>query len=252
MPGTNTPVWPGRSGPEPMLLDATEAQLGRSVRLFRDGPPVGLINATGATRRAQLVTVQAQVIVPADGYGVGADRRAPIIGRLQWGQAGASFTADVDINNGTTFSLVASSVTLLALFDPSDVTPDTRAVHADCSASVVWGNRPARARPQRTLPRVPALADGGVATFAVPAFAYSLMVLADTAAFYAAASTSTITFHGGPTPADDPQLVVTAGALGTSQLTQEGVILGGSTRFVSVTNHTGAPLNLRASFALAL
>jgi hypothetical protein len=234
------------------MLDGPDAALGRSVRLLREAAPVPLIFARGESQGAFIATVHAQVIVPPEAFaGDAGDRRAPIVGLLTWGQGGASFSAEVDLLNGTCFSLVAADVTMNARFEAADVQPDTRALFANIAAAVVWGDRPARARPTRTLGRV-TLADAASHTFAVPAFAYSVGFYMPTSAQYLAAATSTITLHQGPDPTDDPELVVTMGELGTSQLTQEALLLSGNSRFVTFTNHAAAPLTIRPTFALAL
>lgn len=241
----------GLFGSEVAMLDVADAQLGRNVRLERTSPPLSVLYPRGKSQGARIATVHAQVDVPEAAYAAAGDNRAPIVGLLTWGQGAAKFTAEVDIRNGTCFSLVASDVSLTVRFDAADADPDTRASFANVGAAVVWGDRPARARPSRTLPRV-TLGNGASETYAVPAFAYSVTFFANLAAFYAAASTSTITLHGGPTPTDDVECIVSAGALGTSQLTQEGLLLSGNTRFVTLTNNSGGNLVVRPSFALAL
>jgi hypothetical protein len=248
-PPRNEPV--GLYGRQVSMLDVADTQLGRNVTVKRSDAPQPLIFARGHSQGAQIATVHAQVDVPESAYAAGGGDRAPIVGLISWGQGAAKFTAEVDLRNGTCFSLVASDVTMNVRFDAADDNPDTRALLANVAGAVVWGDRPARARPTRTLPRT-VVASAGSATFAVPAFAYSLTLFAPSSGLYAAAATSTITLHGGPAAADDPELVVTTGELGTSQLTQEGLLLSGNTRFVTFTNNSGGSLTVRPSFALAL
>lgn len=249
-PPRNVPV--GLTGHQVSMLDNDDTQLGRNIRLLRDAAPAPLIYARGHSQRACIATVHAQVIVPPEAYaGDAGDRRAPIVGLLSWGQGGASFSAEVDLLNGTCFSLVAADVTMNCRFEAKDTDADTRALFALVGAAVVWGDRPARARPTRTLGRV-TLATATAHTFAVPAFAYSVGFYMPTSAQYLAAATSTITLHEGPDPTDDPELVVTMGELGTSQLTQEALLLAGNSRFVTFSNSSGGNLTLRPVFALAL
>jgi hypothetical protein len=250
---TYNPIFPGRVGEEPPILYAREAQLGRTLRVPRtSGVPMPLITATGATKAAMMVTLHAQVVIPADALVVGgADRRAPLTGVLQWGQAGATFSCKFDLRTGVCATLVASSVQLSAVFEAPDTDPDTRALFADVAAACVWGTRASRSRVTRTLPRA-SIANGASATFEVPPFATTLTVFTTAATFYAAASTSTVTLHGGPLVTDDPELVVTAGALGAGPLTLDGVALSGHTRFVTITNHEGATIPVQLTFGLAI
>lgn len=234
------------------MLGVADEQLGRNVRIERNGPVNSILYPRGKSQDACIATVHAQVIVPEDAYTGISDQRAPIVGVLTWGQGGAHFTAEIDLRNGTCFSVVASDVSLGARFEASDTDTDTRATYALVAAAVVWGDRPARARPARTLPRV-TIADTARHTWAVPPFAYSVSLFVRDSAFYAAASTSQIALHSSPDPlTSDIEAIVTAGQLGTSQLTQEGLILPGNTRYVTLTNLLGGPIVVRPSFALAL
>lgn len=248
----NIPIWPGRDKPQPGMVELHDAQLGRNLQILRDGAPMSLIDASGTSLRGTIATIHCQVDVPANAYdGIASDRHAPVQGLLTWGQGGAKFQATIDLRTGICATVVASSVQLSAQFARADASPDTRALTASVGAAVVWGTRASRARVTRTLPRV-TFADGAVATFEVPPFADTVCLFAPVAAFYAAASSSVVTLHGGPAITDDPELSVLAGTLGVQPLTMNGIALSGDTRYVSVTNHTGAPLTLRPSFNLAL
>lgn len=243
-------VWPGRDNPEPPLLGAKDTQLGRTVPLVPTQGPVSLIQATGTSQGGYIATIHAQVIIPPDAYPAGVDRFAPVVGLLQWGQGGATFNATIDLRTGVCASLVASSVQLSAVFEPTTA-PDQRATTAQVSAAVVWGTRPGRARATRTLGPV-TLAPAASTTFEVPPFASTVALFAPLAAFYAPASTSLLTLHEGPLVTDRPELAVTTGQLGAQQLTLDGVALAGLTRFLTVTNNEAAPIALRAVFGLEL
>jgi len=239
-------------GIEHAMLDVKDTQLGRNQRISRTDAPKSVLFAKGRSQQALIATVHTQVIVPLDAYaGAPGDRRAPIVGLLKWGQGAANFTAEIDIRNGTSFSVVAADVSLDMVFEKADTDPDTRALSADVAAAVVWGTRPGRSRPTRTLGRV-TIATGTSHTFPVPAFAYAVAFYMPTAAQYAAAATSTITLHEGPDVTDDPELVVTMGELGTTPLTLDGLLLSGNTRFVTFTNNSGGNLTIRPTFALEL
>jgi len=246
------PVWPGRDAPQPGLVEVRDTHLGRSFRQPREQAAQSLINAGGRSQQAMMATIHAQVTVPEEAYPVGVlNRRAPLVGLLQWGQGGATFDAKIDLRTGVCASLVASTVQLSCIFERADADPDERALFADVSAAVVWGTRPGRARATRTLPKA-TIAIAGTSTFAVPAFAYAVTIFTPTAAFYAAASTSVITLHGGPLITDDPELSVLAGTLGPQPLTFDGLLLSGHTRFLSIANTTGALLPVQLTFALEL
>jgi hypothetical protein len=247
-------IHPGRDAPQPGMVELIDTRLGRNLTLGRDQAPQSLIDASGTSLRAQVATIHAQVDIPADAYvGIGADRHAPILGLLQWGQGGAKFTATIDLRTGVCASVVASSVQLSAVYAKSDTLPgaDTRALRANVGAAVVWGTRASRARVTRTLPRV-TIPNAATQTFEVPEFADSVLFFVNASAFYAAASTSVITLHGGPTPTDDPEAAFLAGTLGVQPLTMNGLALSGDTRFVSLTNASGAGFVCRPSFNLAL
>lgn len=229
------------------LLERSDAQLGRGVPVARGGVPVPLIQAAGSSQRARMATLHAQVTDLVFPTAV-LDRRAPIVGLLQWGQGGASFKADIDLRTGVCASLVASSVTLSVRIDGND--PEI-IEGATVAAAVVWGTRPGRCRATRTLPRE-TIAPAASFTWAVPSFAYSLQLFTPIAAFYAPASTSIVTLHEGPLVTDDPELAIAAGALTVQPLTLDGLALSGNTRFATVQNLTGAPLPIRPTFCLEL
>jgi hypothetical protein len=251
--GNRDRIAPGLDPPGPGLVDVRDAQLGRVQTLERDGPNVSLIMAEGRCQQARMATIHAQVVVMDGAFPAAApDRRAPIVGLLQWGQGGATFKADIDLRTGVCASLVASTVSLQARFEANDdPAADQRAFRVQVAGAVVWGTRPGRARTTRTLPRA-VLAIAASGTFEVPPFASTVTIYTPIAAFYAAASTSVITLHGGPTITDDPELIITAGALGVQPLVFDGLLLAGATRFVTVQNLTGALLPLRLTFGLEL
>lgn len=238
-------------GEPPSMLQVADGQLGWGKELSREQSPIALITAEGKSQDGLIATIHAQVSdvrYPT----AGPDRRAPIKGLLQWGQGGASFTAEIDIRTGVCASLVATTVRLNAVYEANDdPDADARATQVRVAAAVVWGTRPGRGRATRTLPRT-TIAIAGAATFEVPPFAYSLTFFTPISAFYGAASTNVITLHGGPLVTDDPELIVTSGQLTTQPLVFDGLLLSGNTRFVTVANTTGAPLPIRACFGLEL
>lgn len=248
------PIWPGRDAPQPGLVEVRDTRLGRNLILERGAAAQSLIDASGTSLRGTIATIHCQVEIFSNAYdGIASDRHAPILGLLQWGQGGAKFTAQIDLRTGVCATLVASSVQLSAVFAGNDAAPgaDTRALRAAVGAAVVWGTRSSRARATRTLPRT-SIANAATATFEVPPFADSVCFFVDHSAFYAAASTSVITLHGGPLITDDPEAVLIAGQLGVQPLTMNGIALSGDTRFVSLTNSSGAGFIARPSFNLAI
>ena len=61
----------------------------------------------------------------------------------------------------------------------------------------------------RQRPSSQRIADGTAQTFAVPNWAFAVQFLTPVSSWYGTAlAASSITLHGGPTPADDPALVV--------------------------------------------
>ncbi len=238
--------------PQPGLIEVTDAKLGKTVRIARESAAVSVLFPQGRCQQALVATLYCTAVVPLDAYPPGVlNRRAPLVGRLQWGQGGATFSADIDIRTGIVATIVASSVSLAVQFEAADDVPDSRALFADVSAGIVWGTRGGRARVTRTLPRstVPI---AGTITYPVPQGATALTLYTTQAGWYAAGSVSTITLHGGPLVTDDPELTITAGALGVTPLVFEGLTLSGNTRFVTVDNLSGALLPLQATFLLNL
>lgn len=251
---TNTPIPnPGHERPERCMNADLDARLGWNKTLTREGGSIALINASGRAQDGFIATICAQVIVPPTAYeGIASDRHAPILGLLEWGHGSARFQASIDLRTGVCATVVATSVTVNAIMGPAPAAGlDTRALSVECSAAVVWGTRPGRARATRTLPRT-TIANAGTATFEVPPFADSVRFFVNNSAFYGAASTSVVTLHGGPSSTDDPELIVTAGLLGVQPLTMCGVALSGDTRFVSLINNSGGDLIARACFDLTL
>ena len=197
------------------------------------------------------MTVHAAVTFGEQDIPAAGERTLGLVGTLEWGQGGASFRADVDVKTGTAITLVASFVSVRVAYEPPIGDPDGRFRRCFVSAALVWGTRPGRGLTTRTLRAV--VPDGGAHTFVVPNWAFGVQFFTPVNNWYAAPlASSTITFHGGPTPADDPALVVAPADVGISALTFDGVKLAEGVRFVTVTNALGAPLPLRAVFPLEL
>jgi len=241
------------SEPTPGLVQVSDAQLGRSQRVDRDGVAQTLVYAEGRSQDGYIATVHVGIRVPLDAYPAGiGNRRAPLVGLLGWGQGGARFEAEIDLRTGAVASVVASSIMLAARFDPATAAPDDRALFAELSGAVVWGTRPGRARTTRTLPPATIAVAPGAQTFAVPPFAATVTIYTPTAGWYAAGSASVITLHGGPLVTDDPELAITAGELGTGPLLLDGLLLSGNTRFVTIANALGVGLPVQLTFGLEL
>ena len=224
--------------------------MGRTLELAR-GAGVELIRAPGTSQGARVVTVHAGVTfneqdMPADG-----ERTLGLIGTLEWGQGGANFRAEFDFKSGTALTVVASFVDVRVQYEAAIGEPDGRFRKCLVSAALVWGTRPGRGLATRTLRAI--IPDGDSHTFAVPDWAFAVQFFTPVTAWFAAPlGTSSITFHGGPTPADDPSLVVAPADVGISSLLFDGVKLAETVRFVTVTNALGAPLPIRAVFPLEL
>ena len=239
-----------RSGPQRHVHEQPDVAMGRTLELTL-GKGVELIRSPGRSQGARVVTVHAGVTfneqdIPAEG-----ERTLALVGTLEWGQGGANFHADFDFKTGVALTLVASFVDLRVAYEPPIGDPDGRFRKCLVSAALVWGTRPGRGLTTRTLRAV--IPDGGAHTFAVPNWAFAVQFLTPANPWFAAPlAASSITFHGGPTPADDPSLVVSPADVGLAALTLDGVKLAESVRFVTVTNALGAPLPLRAVFPLEL
>jgi len=241
--------WNAMDHPQGGLVQVADTQLGRRELLHPNDSPVPLIWAEGKSQDARMATIHCQVTGTSPAaWPAGADRRAPIKGLLGWGQGGARFSAEIDLRTGVVASVVASSVSLSAQFEQESGSLIPEVVVA---GAIVWGTRPGRGRCTRTLPRV-TIPIGGSATFEVPPFAYTVTPYTTAAGWYALASSTPITLHEGPTAADDPELVITAGELGSGVLLFDGLNLSGNTRYVTVGNTTGAPLPMRLTFGLEL
>ena len=170
-----------------------------------------------------------------------AQRQFALLGRLSWGQAGASFSAAVDVHQGVAFSLVASFVALDVGFDPdSNNAEDSRIARVDVSAALVWGTSPGRPFPTRTLRGVIPDNDGQppqTLTLRVPQWAYALQLATPRNAYFSETfADQRITFHSGPLPSDDPILDVSPADIGFQALTFDGIKLPEGVHYVTFTN----------------
>jgi hypothetical protein len=234
------------------LTAQESAAMGRTVTLGRDDGMAWLVRARSPDDdAARVVTVNVGVgfddndIPPA-----GAGRTMRLRGLLEWGHGDAHFSADVDLHNGAQLTVAASTVQLHARFEPPETLPDTRYFRATVAACIAWGTAPGGAYPTRTLRRE-TIAPGSSATWRIPPWAYAAQLLSPDTPFYAPLIASA-TFHGGPTPADDPSLTVTPEQI-SAALPHPGVRFPESARFLTVENTgLGAPFGVRPTFALNL
>ena len=239
-----------RSGPQRHVHEQPDVAMGRTLQLER-GAGVELIRSPGTSQGARVVTVQAGVTFAEQDIPPNGQRTLGLVGTLEWGQGGASFRAEFDFKAGTALTVVASFVDLRVTYDTPIGDPDARFLRCLVSGALVWGTRASAGLVTRTLRAV--IPDGGAHTFRVPNFAVAAQFLTPVSNWYAAPlGASSITFHGGPTPADDPSLIVAPADVGLRALTLDGVTLAESARFVTVTNALGAPLPMRAVFPLNL
>ncbi len=230
------------------ILDAGDTLLGRSLPLLKSTSPKSYIQPTGRSQDTQVVTVSlgfaASFNAPAPGVGV--ERRAPVIADVQWGVGGGSHRAEVDFHNGTQFSIPASNISIAARFleDVADVFDQVA-----LSVSIAWQTRAARSLVTRTLVKTTIAPGAGSAIFTVPPFAYGVMLFED------APSPSPLTwrFLGGPATTDETQMAESVAALRSEgMLTNDGVKLPGTTRFIEITNPGGAPIGVTLVFPLNL
>jgi hypothetical protein len=239
-----------QSGLQRHINEQPDVAMGRTLELKR-GAGVEIIRSPGTSQGARVVTVQTGISFAEQDIPAIGQRTLALVGTLEWGQGGASFRAEFDFKTGTALTVVASFVDLRVTYEPPFEQPDGRFLSCMVSGALVWGTRSSRGLVTRTLRAV--IPDGGAHTFAIPNFAYAAQFFTPLAAWYAApVATSSITFHGGPTPADDPSLVVAPADVGLAALTLDGVKLAESMRFVTVTNALGPPLPIRAVFPLNL
>src|SRR5947207_7259075 len=210
-----------RSGPQRHVHEQTDVAMGRALELQR-GAGVELIRSPGTSQGARMVTVHAGVTFAEQDIPANGQRTLGLVGTLEWGQGGATFRAEFDFKSGAALTVVASFVDLRVAYEPPIGDPDGRFLRCLVSGALVWGTRPGRGLTTRSLRAV--IPDGGARTFAVPNFAFAVQFLTPaTAWFTAPLAASSITFHGGPTPADDPSLVVAPADVGLSALTFDGV-----------------------------
>jgi hypothetical protein len=239
-----------RSGPQRHVNEQQDVAMGRTLQLER-GAGVELIRSPGTSQGARVVTVNAGVTFAEQDIPAHGQRTLGLVGTLEWGQGGATFRAEFDFKSGAALTVVASFVDLRVAYEPPIGDPDGRFLRCLVSGALVWGTRPALGLTTRTLRAV--IPDGGSHTFVVPNFAFAAQFLTPTTAWYSAPlGASSITFHGGPAPADDPALVIAPADVGLPALTFDGVKLAESVRFVTVTNALGVPLPIRAVFPLEL
>ena len=225
--------------------------MGQTVTLTRDSGATTVIDAQGTTQGARIVTVDVGVTF-ADAHipEVSGGRSMALRGMLMWGAGSGRFTADVDINSGTQITLAASSVELSVIFEPKTTEEDARFTQARVTAALVWGSRPSTAPVSRTLPEAE-ISLGESKMFRIPWFAHSVRWLSPDPVFYGATlSAVRLTFHGGPTTADDPSLVMSPAMGGF--VARDAVPFAESARFVTVENLALGPLRVRPTFGLCL
>ena len=242
-------------GPIQQVNEQAEVMMGRSVPLAADGRPAMLIRSSGASCGARMTTIHTEVEFndaswPAAGP---APRQFALLGKLRWGSGTAAFTADVDVHQGSAFSMVASFVEFDVGFDPASPR-EGRINSTAISAGLVWGTRPGRPLPTRTL-RAGTIAADSFFTFRVPQWAYAVQFHTPTNSFYSEALAAvTITFHSGPLVTDEPILVLAPADVGFAALTFDGVKLSEGVHYITVANAAGEPpiVDLRAMFPLNL
>jgi hypothetical protein len=254
MPENFNPVWPGRPGQAPGLVQGSpDTKFGRNTTVRKAQPAQGLLQADGRCEDGFVATIHAQVQNVVFPPGVTHNRRCAVVGLLQWGQGGATFKAEIDLRTGVCATIVASGVSMQAMLEPSlGESPDGTALSADVSAAIVWGTRSSRGRATRTKRLlVPANTDGAIE---VPPFAYSVSLYAPDVDFYDEGSnTCLMTFAGGPTTTDDPQATFALSPFIPQLIgSPDGLLLPGHTRYIILTNNLADDLTLTATFGLAL
>lgn len=242
-------------GPIRQINEQPEIAMGRAQQLFATGSQfVELFRSSGASEGAQMATVHAQVSFNDEAWPAAPPfRQFALVGRMKWGQSGAQFTAEVDIHEGSAFTLVASFADLSVGWDPGSPVEGRPSV-VNVAAAVIWGTRPGRPLPTRTL-RAGNIAAGAAFTFRVPEWAYAVQFHTPTNGFYSQGLGAVdITMHSGPLVADDPILVLSPADVGFSALTFDGIKLAEGVHYITVANAAGEPLiaNLRAVFPLNL
>lgn len=234
---------------------AREAAMGHTGRVLRGvGQPAELIRAQGTSVGAQMVTVHVGVSWPADAIpAAGFSRRLPLKGRLQWGNAASTFSADVDCHNGAAYSVVASSVTFSVQMEDDGQPLDQRFAQAEVQAALVWGTRHGGSECTRTLD-ARTIADNAGETWPVPPWAHAVLIECITPDFFDAPDgDGAILLHGGPTILDDPSLLIYPAQAGAALFRGPGLALAESARFLSVLNTSGGVwTNVRPVFLLAL
>lgn len=169
-----------------------------------------------------------------------AQTDTPLRAVVTAGSGGAGFVVECDVENGTTLTVPAGSVTVVVFYDvdadaPAPVTPDV-----NVGLVVYEVPRPGAERPIQTV-RAAAIPNMGTASIPVPKFASTVTVLVDTPSAYglnlfanfqrsfSARARGTV-FVQGPTPLRIP----------------------GGTRSIGLDNRTGAAVIPTLVFELAL
>jgi hypothetical protein len=230
---------------EPLINELPdEAQMGHDATIKREGGPKQVIKAPGRRQGVRLVTVSVGVyFVEEPGHWMA------LKGVLNWGTGAAAFTADIDVHNGTQFTVPASYLDFTIGFEKGG---DERITEATVAAGLAEGTRPGRSAPTRTLD-VAALEQGTSHTYRVPWFARSLMLFSSEPAFYdAGTSGARIVLHGGPDPAVDPSLILSPAQAGRFLFAAGGLSMPESARFVTVENVALADFRVRPTFGLCL
>ncbi len=226
--------------------------MGQSVTVLRDDTsPATILEAPGNMFGARVVTVDIGVTF-ADGNipkEPTTGRTMALRGMIVWGAGNGKLKADFDIHNGTQLALPGASVELSVMFEEPTTPEDARFTEARVTGALVWGSRPT-APVSRTLPEVE-VGQGESETFRVPRFAHCVRWFSPEPSFYSSTlSAVRLTFHGGPTTADDPSLVMSPAMGGF--VARDAVPFAESARFVTVENLALGAFRVRPTFGLCL
>jgi hypothetical protein len=226
---------PGRRG----LLDQLSAgNVGRSVDVkpsfSLEADPTPIVGLDGDDETARAVTVTMSVpLFPASGVAGGGGHI--VQGVVKWGIGGVQTEARFDVINGTTFSVLATWLRVLAVNFASPVLGRTIKV----GAFVGYFPKPYSPGPQLTLLTSTALADGASEIFQIPAYAFDLSIITSPQGAY----TIEYLLADGVT------------VIGTLLIAAQGFRLPipGNAQFVRITNTSGGVMAFRQLiFRLAL
>lgn len=233
-----------------MIAADTDRLLGQNVELNvsqNSSPLINTYNVPKGNEYNVSIILGSEVLEYAD---IGDNTEEIIlIAKIAWGLHNALFDAEIDIRNGTTLCIGASTVTVKAVYENiklANGSPNPIAApRIIASGGIYWssGSHQDTGNLTRTFPRE-TIEAGGVATFEIPKWAARLRLLPTVA--------TGLTVNAEFLGASAANGLLQGIALASELASNTGAYIPGFSRFVRLRNTGGAPQTVSPVFTLGL